>query len=308
MNLSTTIATITMKNPVATAAGTFGEGAPFTDFIDVSKLGAIIAKGCSLEPWKGNAPHRVVETPSGMLNSIGLQNDGVEGFIAKKLPLLQSFGIPIIVGVFDKTPAHYGRIVERLSREKDIAGFEANLSCPNLEAGGKTFCDYSDLVFEAVSCIRKATRLPIIAKLSPNVTDIVGIAQAAREGGADALSLINTLVGMRINVKTREPYIAKNTGGLSGPAIRPVAVAKVFLVAQAKLGIPIIGIGGIQTGEDAIEFLLAGASAVAVGAANFVNPRATLDVLQGIERYMQENGVENITDLIGAVRPHRVLD
>ncbi|KKT47554.1 MAG: Dihydroorotate dehydrogenase [Parcubacteria group bacterium GW2011_GWC2_44_17] len=293
-----------MKNPVTTAAGTFGDGSQFGDFIDVSRIGAIIAKGASLEPWKGNPPHRLVETPSGMLNSIGLQNDGVEGFIREKLPRLLKHRVPIIVGVFDKTPENYARIVKRLNREKGISGFEINLSCPNLEKGGKTFCDYPELVKEVVSAIRKATDLPIIAKLSPNVTDIVAIAKSARDAGADALSLINTLVGMRINIKTREPYLAKNTGGLSGPAIRPVALAKVFLVSEARLEIPIIGMGGIQTAEDAIEFLLAGASAVAIGTANFVNPRATLDVLEGIEQYMRENSVNDINDLIGAVRAH----
>ena len=293
-----------MKNPVTTAAGTFGDGSQFGDFIDVSRIGAIIAKGASLEPWTGNPPHRLVETPSGMLNSIGLQNDGVEGFIREKLPRLLKHRVPIIVGVFDKTPENYARIVKRLNREKGISGFEINLSCPNLEKGGKTFCDYPELVKEVVSAIRKATDLPIIAKLSPNVTDIVAIAKSARDAGADALSLINTLVGMRINIKTREPYLAKNTGGLSGPAIRPVALAKVFLVSEARLEIPIIGMGGIQTAEDAIEFLLAGASAVAIGTANFVNPRATLDVLEGIEQYMRENSVNDINDLIGAVRAH----
>lgn len=305
MNLAVQIASIKMKNPVTTAAGTFGDGAPFTDFIDVSRLGAIISKGTSLEPWNGNSPHRVLETPSGMLNSIGLQNDGVEKFIAKKLPRLLEFGIPVIVGVFDRTPGNYARVVERLSREKGIAGFEANLSCPNLEQGGKTFCDYPDLVREVVGAMRKATDLPIIAKLSPNVTDIVAVASSARDAGADALSLINTLVGMRINIKTREPYLARNTGGLSGPAIRPVAVAKIFLVSRARLGIPIIGMGGIQNAEDAIEFLLAGASAVAIGTANFVNPRATIDVLEGIEKYMRENGIDDVSDLIGAVRAHK---
>ncbi len=292
-----------MKNPITVAAGTFGDGSQFGDFIDVSRLGAIIAKGASLEPWQGNPPHRLVETPSGMLNSIGLQNDGVEGFIREKLPRLLKHRVPIIVGVFDKTTENYARIVKRLNREKGISGFEINLSCPNLEKGGKTFCDHPKIVKE-VGAIRKETDLPIIAKLSPNVTDIVAIAKSARDAGADALSLINTLVGMRINIKTREPYLAKNTGGLSGPAIRPVALSKVFLVSEARLGIPIIGMGGIQSAEDAIEFLLAGASAVAIGTANFVNPRATLDVLEGIEQYMRENSVNDINDLIGALRAH----
>lgn len=292
-----------MKNPVATAAGTF-DGAQFKDFIDVSRLGALIVKGTSLEPWRGNAPHRVVETASGMLNCIGLQNYGVEGFIKRKLPELKKFNIPIIVGVFDKTADNYARIVERLSSEKVIAGFEANLSCPNIEEGGKTFCDYPELMLDVVQKMRRATDLPLIAKLSPNVTDIVSVAQAARDAGANALSLINTLVGMRINTKTREPYLSRNTGGLSGPAIRPVAIAKVFLVAQARLGIPIIGMGGIETSEDAIEFLLAGASAIAVGTANFINPRATIEIIEGIESYMKGQGIEDIAEIIRGVKPH----
>ena len=302
MNLSVNIAGIQMKNPVTTAAGTFGEGTPFQEFIDLSRLGAILAKGTSLEPWQGNPAHRVVETPSGMLNSIGLQNYGVEGFIAKKLPFLKQIGIPVIVGVFDKTADNYARIVERLSREEGISGFEANLSCPNIEEGGKTFCDYPELMFEVVKKMRQATDKPLIAKLSPNVTDIVSVARAAKEAGADALSLINTVVGMRINTKTRAPYLGTNTGGLSGPAIRPIAIAKVFLVAQAKLGLPIIGMGGIQNADDAIEFLLAGATAVAVGTANFVNPRAVIDVLEGIERYMREHNIADINNLIGGVK------
>lgn len=293
-----------MKNPVATAAGTFGDGTQFQDFIDISRLGALIVKGTSLEPWRGNPPHRVVETPSGMLNCIGLQNYGIEGFIAQKLPELKKFNIPIIVGVFDKTADNYARIVERLSREKGIDGLEANLSCPNIEKGGKTFCDYPELMFDVVKKMRNATHLPLIAKLSPNVTDIVAIANAAKESGADGLSLINTLVGMRINIKTRAPYLSRNTGGLSGPAIRPIAVAKVFMVAQARLGLPIIGMGGIQTAEDAIEFLLAGASAIAVGTANFVNPRATIEILEGIEKYMKEQKLESINQIINGVVPY----
>lgn len=306
MNLSVNIAGIKMQNPVTTAAGTFGYGAPFKNFINVSRLGAIVVKGTSLEPWKGNAPHRVVETPSGMLNCIGLQNYGVEGFISQKLPELKKFNIPVIVGVFDKTADNYARIVERLSKEKGIDGFEANLSCPNIEKGGKTFCDYPELMFAVVQKMRNATDFPLIAKLSPNVTDIVAVASAAKEAGANAFSLINTVVGMRINIKTRAPYLSRNTGGLSGPAIRPIAIAKVFMVAQAQLGLPIIGMGGIQTAEDAIEFLLAGASAIAVGTSNFVNPGATIDILEGIEKYMQEQKLESINQIINGVVPYKM--
>jgi dihydroorotate dehydrogenase (NAD+) catalytic subunit len=303
MNLCINFAGIQMKNPVTTAAGTFGDGAPFADFIDVSRLGALVVKGTSLEPWMGNPPHRVVETPSGMLNTIGLQNCGVEEFIKKQLPTFASYGIPIIVGVFDKTAANYARVAKRLNKESVIAGLEVNLSCPNLEAGGKTFCDFPELVFEVIKKMRDQTDLPLIAKLSPNTTDIVEIAQAAKEAGANGLSLINTLVGMRINTETRKPYLSKNTGGLSGPAIRPVAIAKIFAVAQAHLGLPILGMGGIVSADDAIEFLLAGATAIAIGTANFVNPRATIDVIEGIENYMKKHDIENINTLIGSVEP-----
>lgn len=292
-----------MKNPVATAAGTFGDGTQFSDFIDVSRLGALIVKGTSLEPWKGNPPHRIVETPSGMLNTIGLQNYGVETFIQKQLPALTAYGIPIIVGVFDRTAENYARVAKRLDKESGIAGLEVNLSCPNIEAGGKTFCDFPELVFEVIKKVREETTLPLIAKFSPNTTDIVSIAQAAKEAGANAFSLINTLVGMRINLQTRKPYLSTNTGGLSGPAIHPVAVAKVFLVGEARLGLPILGMGGITSGEDAIEFLLAGATAVAVGTANFVNPRATMDVLHGIETYMKNHAIDDVNALIGRVEP-----
>ena len=292
-----------MKNPVTTAAGTFGDGTPFKDFIDVPRLGAIIVKGASLEPWKGNPPHRIVETPSGMLNTIGLQNYGVEVFIQKQLPTLKTYGIPIIVGIFDKIADNYARVAKRLNKCPGISGLEINLSCPNIEAGGRTFCDYPELVFEVIKKMREETDLPLIAKLSPNTTDVVDIAQAAKKAGANGLSLINTLVGMRINIETRKPYLSKNTGGLSGPAIRPVAIAKVFSVAKARLGLPILGMGGIESGDDAIEFLLAGATAVAVGTANFVNPRATILVLEGIENYMKKHSIDDVNALIGSVEP-----
>ena len=306
MNTSVNLAGIKMKNPVTTAAGTFGYGEPFKEFFDLKKLGAILVKGTSLDPWKGNAPHRVVETPSGMLNTIGFQNYGVEGFIKKKLPALKEIGIPVIVGVFDKTADNYAKVAERLSKEKGIDGFEVNLSCPNLEAGGKTFCDDASMAFEVVKRIRQITGLPLIAKLSPNVTDIVALAQAVKDAGAEAVSMINTVVGMRIDIKTRKPYVSRNVGGLSGPAIRPIAVAKVFLVSRAKLGIPILGMGGIATAEDAIEFLMAGASAVAVGTANFVNPYAVAEIIDGIEKYMKKNNIDDVKDLIGSVVPHEV--
>lgn len=302
-DLFVTFAGIKMRNPVTTAAGTF-EPTVFAQFVDPAQLGAILLKGTSLDPWVGNAPHRIVETPSGMLNTIGLQNPGVEAFIVEKLPKSTKYGVPVIVGVFDKTADSYARVIERLERVDGIAAYELNLSCPNLEAGGKTFCDHPELLLDVVQRARSVTERPIIAKLSPNVTDIVAVAQAAKAAGADGLSLINTLVGMRIDIESKRPVLSRNTGGLSGPAIRPVAVAKIFAVAQAKLGLPILGMGGIETAEDAIELMLAGANAVAVGTASFVNPRATLDVLEGIERYCVEHGIAAVRELTGEVVPN----
>ncbi len=299
-DLSVDFAGIQLKNPVLTASGTFGYGEEFAEFVDLNKLGGVIVKGISLKPIKGNPPPRIWETPSGMLNAIGLENPGVDVFLNEKLPYLRKFDTAVIVNVFGYSLEEYVGVVERLSDVPGIAGLEVNISCPNVKAGGIVFGTNVASAFELLSAVRKATRLPIIAKLSPNVTDITEFAKAARDAGCDGLSLINTLLGMAIDVHCGRPRLANCTGGLSGPAIRPVAVRMVWQVAKA-VPLPIIGMGGIVTGEDALEFILAGASAIAVGTANFVNPRATLDVLDGIERLMREQGVADIKGLIGKV-------
>jgi dihydroorotate dehydrogenase (NAD+) catalytic subunit len=299
-NLSVTVAGIKLKNPVLTASGTFGYGEEFADFVDLNKLGGVIVKGVSLKPIKGNPPPRIWETPSGMLNAIGLENPGVDAFINEKLPYLKQFDTAVIVNIFGYSLEEYVDVAARLDNVPGVSGLEVNISCPNVKAGGIVFGTNVKAAFELLSAVRKATQLPVIAKLSPNVTDITEFARAAQDAGCDGLSLINTLLGMAIDVRCRKPRLANVTGGLSGPAIRPVAVRMVWQAAQA-VKIPIIGMGGIATGEDALEFVLAGASAVAVGTSNFVTPRATLDVLDGMERLLQEQGVGDIRDMIGKV-------
>jgi len=298
--LSVDFAGIKLKNPVLTASGTFGYGEEFAEFIDLSKLGGVIVKGISLKPIKGNPPPRIWETPSGMLNAIGLENPGVDVFLSEKLPYLRKYDTAVIVNMFGYSLEEYVGVAERLDGVPGISGIEVNISCPNVKAGGMAFGTDLRATFDLLSAIRKATRLPLIAKLSPNVTDVTDFARTARDAGCDGLSLINTLLGMAIDVRCRRPRLANCTGGLSGPAIRPVAVRMVWQVAKA-VPLPIIGMGGIATGEDALEFILAGASAVAVGTANFVNPRATLEVLSGIERVMADQGVGDIKNLIGKV-------
>ena len=299
-DLSVNIAGIKLKNPVLTASGTFGYGEEFAEFLDLNKLGGVIVKGVSLKPIKGNPPPRIWETPSGMLNAIGLENPGVDVFLGEKLPFLRKFDTAVIVNIFGFSLEEYVCVAERLDGVQGIAGIEVNISCPNVKAGGMAFGTDLRATYGLLSAVRKKTRLPLIAKLSPNVTDVTEFASAARDAGCDGLSLINTLLGMAIDVRCRRPRLANCTGGLSGPAIRPVAVRMVWQVAK-KVPLPIIGMGGIVTGEDALEFILAGASAVAVGTANFMNPRATLEVLSGIENVMAEQGVGNIKDLIGRV-------
>ena len=299
-DLSIDFAGIKLKNPVLTASGTFGYGEEFGEFVDLNKLGGVIVKGISLNPIKGNPPPRIWETPSGMLNAIGLENPGVDVFLNEKLPYLRKFDTAVIVNMFGYSLEEYVAVAERLNGARGISGIEVNISCPNVKAGGMAFGTDLKATFELLSAIRKTTKLPIIAKLSPNVTDVTAFAKAARDAGCDGLSLINTLLGMAIDVRCRKPRLANCTGGLSGPAIRPVAVRMVWQTAKA-VSLPIIGMGGIVTGEDALEFILAGASAVAVGTANFVNPRATLDVIEGIERVMIEQGVGALSDLIGKV-------
>ncbi len=299
-DLSVDFAGIKLKNPVLTASGTFGYGREYAEFVDLNKLGGVIVKGVSLKPIKGNPPPRIWETPSGMLNAIGLENPGVDVFLDEKLPYLRGFDTAVIVNVFGYSLEEYVGVVERLDGVSGIAGLEVNISCPNVKAGGIVFGTNLTAAFELLSAVRKATKLPVIAKLSPNVTDITEFSKAARDAGCDGLSLVNTLLGMAIDVRCRRPRIANCTGGLSGPAIRPVAVRMVWQAARA-VRLPIIGMGGIVTGEDALEFILAGASAVAVGTANFVNPRATLEVLQGIEDILREQGVRDVKSLIGKV-------
>jgi dihydroorotate dehydrogenase (NAD+) catalytic subunit len=299
-DLSVNIGGVKLKNPVLTASGTFGYGEEFAEFVDLNKLGGVIVKGISLKPIMGNPPPRIWETPSGMLNAIGLENPGVDVFLSKKLPFLRKFDTAVIVNIFGFSLEEYVGVAERLDGAQGISGIEVNISCPNVKAGGMAFGTDLRATFGLLSAIRKTTRLPLFAKLSPNVTDVTEFASAARDAGCDGLSLINTLLGMAIDVRCRRPRLANCTGGLSGPAIRPVAVRMVWQVAKT-VSLPIIGTGGIVTGEDALEFILAGASAVAVGTANFMNPLATLEVLSDIENVMQEQGVGDIKDIIGSV-------
>lgn len=308
MNVAVNIGGIEMKNPVMTASGTFGYGEEFADFVELDKLGAIVLKGITLEPSSGNPPPRIVETPAGMLNAIGLQNVGVERLISEKLPYLRQFNLPVIVNINGERIDEYVKIARRLDSQ-EVAGLEVNISCPNVERGGMSFGVNPDLTAQVVESVRKATRLPLIVKLSPNVTDITEIAKSAENAGADAISCINTLLGMAIDAKKREPMLANVTGGLSGPAIKPIALRMVWQIYNA-VKIPIIGMGGIMTVEDAIEFFIAGASAVAVGTANFVDPQATIEIIDGIEKYILENGIEKIDELVGSlvVKERRVSE
>ena len=299
-NLSVKIAGVTMKNPVTTASGTFGSGKEYKEFVDLNKLGAITVKGVADKPWKGNNAPRIAETYGGMLNSVGLQNPGVEYFIKNDLPDLKKYDTNIIVNVCGHTVEEYCNVVEALADIDGIALLELNISCPNVSAGGITFGTNPHMVEKVVSEVKSHAKQPLIVKLSPNVTDITEIAKAAAAGGADALSLINTLLGMRIDINRRKPILANKMGGFSGPAIKPVAVRMVYQVANS-VDLPIIGMGGISTGEDAIEFILAGATMVSVGTANFMNPRATMEVIKGIENYMDKYNVKDINELRGAL-------
>lgn len=298
-DLTTTVGKIQLKNPVLTASGTFGYCEEYAEFYDLSALGGVIVKGTTLEPREGNPPTRIAETPAGMLNAIGLQNPGVERFVAEKLPALREFGVPIIVNVAGRDVEEYVAVARRLAEAEGLAALELNVSCPNVKAGGIHCGVREELLSELVAAVKQACPLPLITKLSPNVTDIVSLARAAVEAGSDALSLINTLLGMAIDVEKQRPVLANTTGGLSGPAIRPVAVRMVWEVARA-VSVPIIGMGGIMTGRDALEFLLAGATAVAVGTANFVNPDTVAEVLKGLEDYCRRHGIPRIAGLVGA--------
>ena len=300
-NLAVEIAGIPFKNPVMTASGTFGYGSEFTPFFDLNALGAIIVKTVTMHPRQGNPPPRVVETPAGMLNSIGLQNVGIDNFLRHKLPFLRTLSTPLLPNIAGKSVEEFADLAKRLSDAEGVTAIELNISCPNV-AGGLDFGTDPRLTYEVVRAVRQTTHLPIIPKLSPNVSDITVIARAAADAGAHALSLINTIVGMAIDVRTRAPKLPGATGGLSGPAIRPIAVRMVWEVAQV-VKLPLIGIGGITTGEDAVEFLLAGASAVQVGTANFLDPLTPMKVLAGIESYIIRHGFDAVTPLIGAITP-----
>ena len=299
MNTNINFAGINMKNPVTVASGTFGYGREFSNFFDLSKLGGIITKGTSLKPKGGNKPPRVCETASGMLNSIGLQNPGVTYFAENDLPFLRKFDTAIIVNASGSSIEEYVELCKILNT-LDIDGVELNLSCPNVKSGCMAFGNTYDGVKEVTSAVRKFLDKPLIVKLTPNVTDIASIAKGAEDAGADGISLINTLLGMKIDINTRKPVLANNTGGLSGPAIKPVAVRMVYQVAQA-VNIPILGMGGIINGDDAIEFMLAGAKAISIGAGNFISPTTSIDTITGIENYMKKFNIDDINDIIGKV-------
>lgn len=300
MNTKVTIAGVEFKNPVMTASGTFGSGMEYSDFVDLNKLGAVVTKGVASVPWEGNPTPRVAETYGGMMNAIGLQNPGVELFIKRDLEFLKDYDTKVIVNVCGKSVEEYVAVVERLSDEA-VDMLEINVSCPNVKEGAIAFGQNAEALYHITSAVKKAAKQPVIMKLSPNVTDITEMAKAAEAAGADALSMINTLTAMKIDIHKRSFALANQTGGLSGPAIKPVAVRMVYQAAQA-VNIPIIGMGGIANAEDALEFIMAGAAAVAVGAMNFHNPYTTAEVVDGIEAYMKRYQVEDINDLIGCVR------
>ncbi len=299
-DLSVKIGPLLLPNPVLTASGTFGYGEEYADLVDLNRLGGVIVKGISLEPRAGNRSPRVVETACGLLNSIGLQNVGVERFIADKLPFLRKFSVPVIVNILGEDIKEYQKLAEKLSTAEGIAALEVNISCPNVKRGGLVFGTDYRAAKRVTKAVLAATTLPVIVKLSPNVTDIVSIACAVEEAGANAVSLINTLTGMAIDIENRRPKLHNVVGGLSGPAIKPVALRMVWQVARA-VKIPAIGCGGIMTAADALEFLIAGACAVQVGTANFVNPRATLEIISGIEEYLIRHGFKGVTSLVGSL-------
>ena len=299
--LAVDIAGLKMKTPVTTASGTFGFGLEFQDFLDLEKVGAVTVKGTTLEPRAGNKGQRAVETPSGMLNCVGLENPGSDYFIEHTLPELKKIDVPVIVNIAGSTPEEYGELAKKLDIE-GVHAIEINISCPNVKHGGIAFGTCPESAAEVVRAVKANTGKPVITKLSPNVTDIVEMALAAQEAGTDALSLINTLIGMKIDIDRRKPVLGNVMGGLSGPAVRPVAVRMVYQVAQ-KVNVPIIGMGGIMNAEDAIEFFLAGASAVAVGTANFCDPRLAETICQGMLSYLDRHEFKNIQEIIGLALP-----
>jgi dihydroorotate dehydrogenase (NAD+) catalytic subunit len=300
-DLSVDIGGLMLQNPVMTASGTFGYAMEFKSLIDLNRLGGVIVKGLSLEPTKGNPPPRIFETPCGMLNAIGLENVGVEAFIEKKVPSLSKLEIPVLANIYGHTVDAYGLLAERLDGIEALAGIEINISCPNVKQGGVAFGTDARMAHKVVQTVRRRYGGYVMVKLSPNVTDITEIAKSAEDAGADGISLINTLTGMAIDIHSRKPRIANITGGLSGPAIRPVAVRMVWQVAQA-VKVPVIGIGGIMRAEDALEFIIAGASAVQVGTANFVNPHTTMEIIDGLRDYLDARGIASVREMIGSIR------
>ena len=301
MNTKVNLAGVELKNPVMVASGTFGSGAEYSEFVDLNRLGAVVTKGVASVPWPGNPAPRIAETASGMLNAIGLQNPGIDLFSKRDLPFLEKYDTKVIVNVCGHSTEEYLDVVERLADEPRVDMLEINISCPNVKEGGIAFGQDPKAVEAITKAVKAKAKQPIIMKLSPNVTDITVMAKAAEAGGADCLSLINTLTGMKIDIERQTFAIANKTGGLSGPAVKPVAVRMVYQVANA-VKIPIIGMGGICTAEDAMEFIMAGATAVSIGTANFANPYTTVEVIDGIEAYMRRHGVEDINELIGLVK------
>lgn len=300
-HMSVDIAGIKLKNPVMTASGTFGYGQEFVPLVDLNRLGAIITKGISLKPMKGNPPPRIVETVGGMINSIGLQNVGAQAFIRDKLPFFSQFKTPVIANIFGETIREFGELAKRLDDIPGIAGLEVNISCPNVAKGGVLFGADPKMAHHVVRTVKRSTHLPIIVKLSPNVTDITFIAKSVEEAGGDAISLINTLMAMAVDPQSRRPLLNNIIGGLSGPAVKPVALRLVWQAVNA-VKIPVIGIGGIMTPEDALEFIIVGARAVQVGTANFVNPIACVEIIGGIEAYLTKHGFRHISELVGSLR------
>lgn len=300
VNLAVDIGGLKIKNPIMTASGTFGYGREFKDLVDLDRLGAIFVKGLALEPTRGNPPPRIVETPCGMLNAIGLENVGLEAFIAKKMPFLRKIAAPTWANIYGTSIEAYAELAARLDDVDGVAGIEINISCPNVKAGGIVFGSDPVAAHKVTHAVRRKTKLPVMVKLSPNVTDITELARSVEDAGADSVSLINTITGMAIDIETRRSRLANITGGLSGPAIKPVALRMVWQVAQA-VKVPVIGIGGIMTATDALEFMIAGATAVQVGTANFINPKVTTDIIDGIEDFMHQKNITDIGDLIGTL-------
>jgi len=299
-SLAVELAGLKLQNPVMPASGTFGFGEEYASYVDLNALGALVTKSITLEPRLGNPPPRVVETPAGLLNSIGLQNPGLEAFIREKMPFLRRFRPPIIVNIAGSTVEEYVELAKRLSEVPGVAALEVNISCPNVKEGGMAFGSEPEQAAKVIQAVRRVTTLPIIAKLTPNVTDIVAVAQAVERAGADALSLINTLVGMAVDWEKRRPVLGNIVGGLSGPAIKPIALYAVWRVARS-VKIPVIGMGGIMTATDALEFLLVGARAVAVGTANLVSPQAMLEIIEGLREYLMQNNIDDINKIIGSL-------